>query len=489
MSLGCDSGKENQHEEYELDAEEHGQEEEALSYTLYSADYELFVEFPPLVVGQINSFAAHITSLSDYKPLTQGKLTVSLFKDKKGISNKVESPASPGIFRPVLQPEEPGIFRLLFELVNSIDTTSFEINEIEVYASHENVNPQHEAEGNEIIFLKEQAWKTDFAINFCRRKNFKEVINTSGQILPANGDETTLVASYSGIVKMSKTLMTGKEVKKGETLITLSGKGLASDNFSVHYTELKTNYEKEKANYERLQQLVDEKIVSEKEFIEAKTSYEQARVAFENVSDSGDGSISQVKATLTGFVKDVKVTDGQFVDAGTPLVIIAQNKRLIIRADVSQNHWDCLPDIEEANFITPYNSKLYNTNELNGRLVSYSRNAINSAWSTPLFFEVSNTGSLIPGSFIEVFLLSKPKPDVIAIPMSALIEEQGHFYVIVQLSGESYEKRKVITGINNGIEVEIVKGLSEGEIIVTLGAYEVKLASMSSTLPAHRHDH
>ena len=73
--------------------------------------------------------------------------------------------------------------------------------------------------------------------------------------------------------------------------------------------------------------------------------------------------------------------------------------------------------------------------------------------------------------------------------MSALIEEQSNFYVFVQLSGESYEKRQVKTGVNNGREIEIVSGLNQGDVIVTRGAYQVKLASMSSTIPGHGHDH
>ena len=156
---------------------------------------------------------------------------------------------------------------------------------------------------------------------------------------------------------------------------------------------------------------------------------------------------------------------------------------------MSQTHWHCLPDISEANFITPYETTVYNTAVLKGKLLSYSRNATESAWSTPVYFEINNWGDLIPGTFVEVFLLSNPIPDVIAVPISALIEEQGHFYVFVQLSGESYEKRQVKTGVNNGIEIEIVSGLKQDDVVVVRGSYQVKLASMSSALPGHDHNH
>ena len=47
-----------------------------LSYTLYSNNIELFVEFKPMVVGSKTDFAAHFTVLGEsFSPLTSGKVT------------------------------------------------------------------------------------------------------------------------------------------------------------------------------------------------------------------------------------------------------------------------------------------------------------------------------------------------------------------------------------------------------------------------------
>ncbi len=64
---------------------DHEHEEGTLSYTLFSDDYELFVEFPALVVGQKTAFAAHFTRLNTYKPVSEGNLTVSIIQGNKGI--------------------------------------------------------------------------------------------------------------------------------------------------------------------------------------------------------------------------------------------------------------------------------------------------------------------------------------------------------------------------------------------------------------------
>ena len=89
----------------------------------------------------------------------------------------------------------------------------------------------------------------------------------------------------------------------------------------------------------------------------------------------------------------------------------------------------------------------------------------------------------------EVYLKSFPRPDALVIPVSSLIEEQGNFFVYVQAEGESFQKREVQLGANDGINVQVLSGVSEGERVVTKGAYQIKLSSMSGTMPAHGHEH
>jgi membrane fusion protein, heavy metal efflux system len=93
-------------------------EEEGLqpvSYTLYSENSELFVEFKPLVVGSTSSFATHLTKLGDnFLPYTEGTVTISLLQGRKGIKNTAKEPGSPGIFRLALQPTQAGLGKLVF---------------------------------------------------------------------------------------------------------------------------------------------------------------------------------------------------------------------------------------------------------------------------------------------------------------------------------------------------------------------------------------
>jgi multidrug efflux pump subunit AcrA (membrane-fusion protein) len=93
------------------------------------------------------------------------------------------------------------------------------------------------------------------------------------------------------------------------------------------------------------------------------------------------------------------------------------------------------------------------------------------------------------GGFTEVQIATgKPEQELI-VPASALLEDYGTYSLIVQLSGEVYERRIVKIGRQNGKMVEITDGLKPGETIVTKGAYQVKMASMSAQGAGHGHVH
>ena len=96
---------------------------------------------------------------------------------------------------------------------------------------------------------------------------------------------------------------------------------------------------------------------------------------------------------------------------------------------------------------------------------------------------------MIPGSFVEIYLLSKTMEDVIVLPEEALTEEQGLYFIYIQKCEESYKKQEVKLGASNGVEVQILEGLHAGDRVVVKGAYHVKLASASNALPAHSHEH
>lgn len=345
----------------------------------------------------------------------------------------------------------------------------------------------HEGHAGEIIIAPDQAKAAGIVSEVLAQKSFRQVIPVSGEILPAQGEQQTVVANVAGVVTFARTLTEGVEVGKGSTLLTVSSQNMADGNPAERAC---IAYEAAKQEYERASKLVDDKIVSEKEFIRIKEAYENARLTYEALKADRPmkGGVG-VTAPISGYLKNCLVKEGDYVSVGQPLLTITTNNRLYLRADVPERHYAALNRIRSANFRTSYDNKVYTLDELNGRLLSYGRTAGEQSFYLPVTFAMDNREGLIPGSFAEIWLLSDEMPDVLTVPHTALTEEQGIYFVYVQLDEECYVRREVKLGADNGREVQLLSGVHAGERIVMQGAYHVRLASVSKAIPGHSHEH
>lgn len=465
-----------------------------LVHTLYTDSVELFVEYKPLVVGEVSKFAAHFTVLGEnFTALKDATITVSLIIGKSGIRNSIDSCSSPGIFRLALEPKQSGKGTLVFEVVTKTFTDKIVIENVQVYANAEEAlkNQKPEVDASDITYFKEQAWKVEFANTPAKRQPFSNIIKTSGQILSAPGDEKVVVANASGIVLFSNTAFyEGSNVRKGQTLFTVSGEDLSEMNLDANYKHARVAYTKAKADFERASELIKDKIITQKEYLQAKLVLDNAENEFNTLSRNYSAKGKNSTAPMDGFLKNILVKEGQFIEAGMPIATVSKNKRLILQAMVSQNYFAQLPSISSANFTTGSNTKdIYSTTAINGSKPIIGKSTMVNSPFVPITFEIDNVGSIIPGSVVEVFLKATPIEDALVIPITSLLEEQGIFYVYVQIGGESFQKREVKLGANDGMHVQILSGIEENERVVTKGAYQIKLATASGALPAHGHEH
>ena len=97
---------------------------------------------------------------------------------------------------------------------------------------------------------------------------------------------------------------------------------------------------------------------------------------------------------------------------------------------------------------------------------------------------------LLPGTAVEVYLQGAPRDNVVTVPVSALSEQQGNFFVYIQLDKEGYLRSPVKLGESNGKDVEILSGVHNGDRVVYEGATAVRLAASSNVIPeGHSHNH
>lgn len=126
-----------------------------------------------------------------------------------------------------------------------------------------------EADPDEIVFTPEQAARTDFEVTVLQPSSFNEVIKTGGRIMPAQGDEVSVVAPAAGIVSFAGTkLSDGTAVARGQRLFYISTKNIASGDL---LSRNKAAYEKARNDYERAEALLADRIVSQREYEDRKS--------------------------------------------------------------------------------------------------------------------------------------------------------------------------------------------------------------------------
>lgn len=316
---------------------------------------------------------------------------------------------------------------------------------------------------------------------------FSDVIKATGRIVAAQGGESVVVATASGVVNFGKlAIVDGMAVRKGQPLLSLSSSNLAEGNGAA---KAHNAYEAAQKEYERVQSLVKDRIVSSKEYEQARLNYENAKVAWQAVAGKQTASGVSVASTMSGYLKNIQVKEGDYVAVGQPLMTITQSNRLVLRAEVSEKNYNLLPSVRSANFRTPYDDAVYRLSDLNGKLLSFGKASDSDSFYLPVSFEFDNKGAIIPGSFVEVYLLTAPVQNVISVPEESLIEEQGLYSVYVRLDEDCFMKHPVTLGADNGREVQILSGIKAGDEVVTEGAHQIKLASASNVIPPHSHHH
>jgi len=328
--------------------------------------------------------------------------------------------------------------------------------------------------------------KVDFEVMKVEKQPICQIIKTTARVLPAQNDVKIITAATDGIIEFAKeNLVEGLDLKKGMVIFTINNGQMAQGNLAVLQEEIKADYNRTKSNYERKKLLFADKLVSENDLQEAEAEYLKAKKAYDNISDNFSNGKQVIKASASGYVKDVFVENGTYVNAGQELMTICVNDKMYLKADLQSKYFPILKNIVSANVKSVNNNKVFTLEELNGRLLSYGKSTSFNNPLIPVTFEIDDNGEFVNGSFAELYIMTKDENEGIMVPNSALVEEMGTYFVFVQVKHELFEKRAVVVGVSDGLNTQIVSGLESGETVVTKGAIYIKLAQGSGKLDPH----
>jgi RND family efflux transporter MFP subunit len=463
------------------------------SVTLWTEKTELFMEYPALLVGEPAKLLVHLTALPDFAPLRSGNLTLRFEPEGGGKAVEVvqDAPRSPGIYGPVVTLPRAGVWELVLIIEGSQLEDRITVPGLPVYAAAADLLPAVGSGGEEgIAFLKEQQWQTPgFRTSFAEKGSLPAGIEAPGEIVSAAGRYAEVSAPIAGLVDPEGASIApapGQAVEKGQVLVILtpalgeSGSALASARAELRDAE---------QDFARAKRLFEVEAVPERRVDEARIRLDAAREAMAGLSGGGsvaaDGRVT-LRSPIAGVVARRDLAPGSRVEAGTLLLSIVDPSVVWLRAHVPVGDAPRIQGDAGASFSLDGSGGSAETT----RTVAVGSMVDPATRSVPVLYEVENPdGSIKIGAHVRATVRTGEAEEGVVIPDSAVLEEDGRPIAYVQAEGERFERRELALGPRAAGRVLVRSGIDPGERIVTGAAYQVRLASLSTAVPAHGHGH
>lgn len=481
----------------------HGHTEEpTLAYTDYTEVAELFVEFPPLVVGQRSVFAAHVTRLSDFEPLTSGVMDVSLLRGEKTVARfRVKAPARKGIFTPAVTPKQAGDYQLRVEVRDGGLHTVHNLGAVTVFANPESTRIDQPAPPGDISYSKEQQWENPFAAQRAAMLPLRPSVPGFGTVLaPADGGATVRAPS-DGYFTTTELINAGDTVTANQLLgflVPRLGEGADIGNLLVELERARSHLALAQQDAERLRALFDQGAVPERRLIEARQALEVAEVEMQTAQSrlqqrqgGAEKAGMALRAPIAAEVVAARARPGAFVRAGDALFTLAVPARRWLEVQVPERYAEHLRDANGA-WLQPDSlpDPVVLDTENRARMIATDSVVDPATRTATVTIEYpSDAGPKLIGARYPARVFYGQPTSRLAVPRSALIDDGGQPVVYVQTGGESFERRPVGLGIHDGSWVEVLRGVAEGEWVVSDGAYYVKLAAAGGDEIGHGHAH
>jgi len=239
----------------------------------------------------------------------------------------------------------------------------------------------------------------------------------------------------------------GERVKKGDLLFELYSPTLVNAQDEYLQALRSNNKRLISASYDRLRALGIDKGQIRK--IKKTRKSEQ---------------LIKVRASQDGIVSKLNVREGMFVKPRMEVMTLADLSSIWIQVEVFERQAEWVQQNKPAEITVPYLPG--RTWEGNVEYVYPSLDPRTRTLRARLRFENSDE-SLKPNMFTNVTIYGGASGEVISIPREALIRTGEGERVILSLGDGKFAPRDVVSGIESGDRIEIVKGLNGNEEVVT----------------------
>jgi len=488
-------------------ASPHAPELPTRSVSHWTETSELFMEHPPLVAGSTTRLAVHLTTLSDFKPLNEGRPSVELrAADGRVTTLPGSAPLRPGAFRVEGTIPAAGQYTWGVRVQTPRLTDFHELGSVTVFPSVETARsaPTPPEGPPAIAYLKEQQWTAEFGTVLARAEEMRQSLRAPAVVTPPAGGEAAVVTPAKGRLVTTRLPQVGDRVSAGALLARFEPRIAAVEDRTTlvqQVAETRAAVQAAEAEQRRAERLVAERAVPARRLEDATRALSVARAQLEGAETrlaqrdetlhsggaGAGGTTFDLRAPIAGTIVAVSATPGAAYEEGIELFRIIQTNLVTIEVQVAPSAGDLRTLVTGVALDVPGNP-----NPVATRIVRQNHAGVvdPKVRAVLLRFEVDNAdGRLLVGQAGTAVLYLRDRTTVPVVPLASILTEAGRPFLFVQVGGESFEKRTVTLGAREGDRVAVTSGVKPGDRVVTRGSYDVQLASAAKGLPAEGHVH
>ena len=346
--------------------------------------------------------------------------------------------------------------------------------------------------GDEIAYITEQV----------KRQNVEKVVNATGEVRAI--ELVTVGAQVSG--KIEKLYVSiGQEVKKGDMIAEIDSTTQQNDvdinkakldSYKAQLQAAQVSLKIAEKQYKRMQTLKKRNAASAEDLENAEDTYETAKskvTELESTIKETEISLStaetnlgytKITAPLDGTIVSIPVKQGQTINAAmdTPAIVqIADLTRMEILIEISEGDISNIkPGVKVTYSILADLNDVFETTlqSIDPGLTLLTNNeyteVVDSSEAIYYYGRLivpNDDGKLRIGMTTQNVIYVENAENVLTIPVTAVKNNGSQKYVEI-LTDKGVQQRTIVTGVSDGLNIEVKEGVSEGD--------EIILAHMSS---------
>jgi len=314
-----------------------------------------------------------------------------------------------------------------------------------------------------------------------------ETFDAAGEVVPAAGRAADVAAPIGGLIEVDGARGSpapGQWVQRGQVLVVLTP---ALGEAGSAYAQARRELREAEYEYARAGRLYAVEAVSQRRLHEAKNRLQAAREALAGIAGASDSTGQlPIRAPIAGVVASRRVIPGSRVAGGELLFSLVDPSVVWLEVHVPAARAARLSAATRASFRLEGSERTYQTR----RTVSVGSVVDSPTRTLLVLYEAANPDRTIKvGATATVAVGTGTQVRGVVVSSSAILDEDGRPICYVQASGERFEKRELTLGGNDGTHAVVLSGLRAGERVVSGAAYQVRLASLSTSVPAEGHAH